>query len=150
MDEDRQYYSYEYIHKQTCILISLIEQSGIKFDYVAAVSRGGLIPGVTVSHHLGLPLVPIQWSTRDHSQQVHQSIVMEDLHAGSTVLLVDDINDSGRTFIELIDDWSYNDQCEGKLVTASLFQRYSTQCPSDFYSRLIQSDSWVVFPWEKY
>ncbi len=142
-------FSYDDIHRHTLSLIDKIVNPGVYIDYIAAVSRGGLVPGIIMSHHLGIPLIPVQWSTRDHTARNHDSVIAEDLASGSTILLVDDINDSGQTFIELIADWEYNDQCRGKLITATLFQRYSTQHPSNFYDKLIETDNWIQFPWEK-
>jgi hypoxanthine phosphoribosyltransferase len=142
-------FSYDDIHRHTLSLIDKIVNPGVYIDYIAAISRGGLVPGIIMSHHLGIPLIPVQWSTRDHTARNRDSVIAEDLASGSTILLVDDINDSGQTFIELIADWEYNDQCRGKLITATLFQRYSTQRPSNFYDRLIETDNWIQFPWEK-
>lgn len=150
MSEDRLYYSYEYIQHQTSLLIEKISVDHSSIDYIVGISRGGLVPGVYMSHHMGLPLVPVRWSTRDHSQRVSDLTIAEDLENGATLLLVDDINDSGKTFIELIEDWGYNIESEGQLITASVFQRYSTQLPSDYYSKMIQTDAWVVMPWEKH
>lgn len=148
--EDRLYYTYDYIHHHTLKLINAISEKHSSIDYIVGISRGGLVPAVTMSHHMGLPLIPVQWSTRDHSQRVHNLAIAEDLQGGATILLVDDINDSGKTFVELIEDWEYNSESEGRLITASIFQRYTTQMPSDFHSKMINSDAWVVMPWEKH
>lgn len=147
--EDKLYYSWDFVEFETLKLAEAIRSKDWNVAYIAAVSRGGLVPGVMMSHHLGLPLVPVQWSTRDHSEQTHYASISEDLWDGYNALLVDDINDSGRTFIELIEDWNYNSATEGKLYTASVFQRHSTKQPSDIYGKLITTDSWIVFPWEK-
>jgi hypoxanthine phosphoribosyltransferase len=96
-------------------------------------------------------LVPIEWSTRDSGIKNHRADIAEDLANGKDILLVDDINDTGRTFIELIDDWGYNEQLAGvlgTLTTATVFQRYNTQHPSNYHMVLIEDDSWIVFPWE--
>jgi hypoxanthine phosphoribosyltransferase len=149
MMEDKLYYTWEYLHRQTLDLADAILAEGPKFDYIAAISRGGLIPGVLMSHYMNLPLVPIEWSTRDHQQKTHYLNINEDIVNGKNILLVDDINDSGRTFIELLEDWEYSEGSEGRVVTAAVFERSTTQRPCDFYARLIQSNDWVVFPWEK-
>lgn len=122
--------------------------SGYKFDYIVAVSRGGLLPGVILSHKMGIPLYPVVWSTRDYDQRVYYGDIAEDLTLGKTILLVDDINDTGKTFLDLIDDWSYNKEY-GTLITATMYQRYTTKLPSHYYSVYIDNDAWVEFPWEK-
>lgn len=147
--QEKLYYTWEYIHRLTLNLADEILSRSYDIDYIAAVSRGGLIPGVLMSHYMDLPIVPIQWSTRDFGEQVHYGDVVEDIQAGKTILLVDDINDSGKTFIDILKDWEYTTECKGKVITASVFQRTSTTLPSDHHSKLITSQDWLVFPWEK-
>ena len=50
-------------------LVSKIKKSKVEFSYIVALSRGGLIPGVILSHKLGLKLVTISWSTRDSGEK---------------------------------------------------------------------------------
>ena len=118
-------------------------------DYVVAVSRGGLVPGVILSHLLNLPLEPIKWSTRDFAYQSDCIHIADDVRNGARVLLVDDINDSGKTFIDILSNWGYNSESKGKVVTASIFQRSTTAQSSDYYGKLIDNDDWVGFPWER-
>jgi len=141
------YVSYDQFHQHTILLSKKLKM--FEFDYIVGPSRGGLLPGVILSHELGIPFRPLLWSTRDHSQQTHDTIVVEDLKDGYSILLVDDINDTGRTFVELIEDWEYTNDCAGTLTIASVFQRYNTKNPSNYYQVLVESDSYIVFPWEK-
>jgi hypoxanthine phosphoribosyltransferase len=128
---------------------SLEDQTNhIKFDYIVGISRGGLVPAVMLSHRLNLPLVPITWSTRDFTKQEHNLSVAQDLWAGKNILLVDDINDSGKTFLDLVEDWKYTNESKGRLIKVSVLQRYTTTYPSDYFGKLIESDNWVLFPWE--
>jgi uncharacterized protein len=129
---------------------SVVKQlKGKKFDYIVGISRGGLVPAVMISHRLNLPLRPVVWSTRDHKQQVHDTTIIDDLRAGARFLLVDDINDSGETFSQLLADWGYpNADLPGTITTASLHQRQTTSHPSDVYAALLETDAWVCYPWE--
>lgn len=147
--ESKLYYTWEYIHRHALNLADDILQHKYSIDYIVAVSRGGLVPGVLLSHYMDLPLRPLLWSTRDSKDQVHDLTIAEDLNEGSTILLVDDINDSGKTFVEILKDWEYNTECKGRVITASVFQRSTTTLPSDHYSKLLTCQDWVVFPWEK-
>ena len=57
---------------------------------VVGISRGGLIPGVIVSHILNVPFEPVAWQTRDgYSQDAEK--VAENNHG--TTLFIDDICD---------------------------------------------------------
>lgn len=146
--EEKLYYTWEYIHRQTLLLVKMIQEKEVVADYIVGISRGGLIPAVLMSHHMGLPLKPLVWSTRDHLDQVHDLTIAEDLKEGKTILLVDDINDSGRTFTEVLTDWEYSEASAGKVITACIFERATTSRPSDFHAKTITINNWVVFPYE--
>lgn len=131
----------------------------VDYDYIIAPSRGGLVPGVILSHLSGKRLIPIVWSTRDHvnddlnrdkSNFIYR--IAYDIYNGSKVVLIDDINDTGETFKQLIPilqiRLQINPSDEGKLILTSLYQRYSTKHKSDYHAVTIHSDAWIVFPWE--
>lgn len=138
--------TYNEFHDLTINLANKLRN--IDFSYIVAPSRGGLLPGVILSHELKKEVVPIQWSTRDGTKKEHKENIVQDLKNGKTLLLVDDINDSGKSFIGLLKDWGIAEN-DGKVIKASILQRYSTKLPSDYYSKLINNDRWVYFPWEK-
>ena len=67
-----------------------------KFDpeVIVGISRGGLLPGVMMSHWMEKPFKPIKAALRDHPE-------WEDYLPRKTdkrVLIVDDVCDSGETF----------------------------------------------------
>jgi len=138
--------SYEEFHDHTLDLYEKVKH--LNLDYIVGPSRGGLLPGVILSHKMNVPLVPVEWSTRDHGIKVSRLDVADDLREGKNILLVDDINDTGKTLVDLIEDWSYNTESKGTLTTASVFQRYTTSKPSDHFQVLITDDTWLVFPYE--
>lgn len=144
--KDKIIITYDEFHNLTINLANQIRD--IDFSYIVAPSRGGLLPGVILSHELKKEVIPIQWSTRDGTKKEHKEGIVQDLKNGKTILLVDDINDSGKSFIGLLEDWGAN-QVSGKVITASILQRYSTKLPSDYYSKFIDNNKWVYFPWEK-
>ena len=72
-----------------------------KFDpqVIVGISRGGLTPGVMMSHWMQKPFKPIKTSLRDFPE-------WEDYLPKKTderVLIVDDICDSGETFQKISD-----------------------------------------------
>jgi hypoxanthine phosphoribosyltransferase len=141
------HYTYNQIHSLTAKLYLDVMHNNI--DYVVGINRGGLIPAVMLSHMLDKPLETINWSTRDFKRQEHNFSIARDLVDGKNILLVDDINDSGQTFLDLIEDWGYTDDSKGKLIKVTPLQRYTTKCPSEHYGELITVDNWVMFPWEQ-
>ncbi len=51
--------------KDTNEICALIEKDDFVPDVIVGISRGGLIPGVMISHKLNIPFKPVHASTRD-------------------------------------------------------------------------------------
>ena len=121
-------------------------------DLIVSINRGGLIAGVYISHALNLPHYPLHYQTRDGNNEMlfHKP---EGFDQDKNIMLVDDINDSGRTFKEVIAAW---DCCNlgpapvtRRVKTISLISRYNSEYNVDFSCRTLDNDNWVVFPWER-
>tara|TARA_Y100000817_G_scaffold241460_1_gene193358 strand:+ start:1376 stop:1690 length:315 start_codon:yes stop_codon:yes gene_type:complete len=66
---------------------------------IVGIARGGLTPGVMLSHWLNLPFKPIHASLRDFPHwETYLPKPTDD-----RILVVDDICDSGETFIKMSD-----------------------------------------------
>lgn len=118
---------------------------------VVGLLRGGLIPGVMLSHRLGVPLIPLQWQTRDNDQKIDPTpLVKEILNCSSheTCLIVDDIVDSGKTFQDINDYINLLQRhCNMRWIFATLIKK--TNLDFDVISGCdLNDDSWIVFPWE--
>jgi len=106
---------------------------------VVALGRGGFIPGVHLSHLLDVPLVPLMWQTRDGQVNEH---ITTDKHT----LIVDDINDSGQTLTEVVNNNTWN----GYLWTAVLVNKtHSSFTDVDYVGMLSDNGDWISFPWER-
>ena len=92
-------YPYNEYKKDLNKLVKQIEKSKIKYDYILGVERGGLIPAVHLSHRLGIPVKTLTWS----SILKDSSMVTYFLLRNKKLLLVDDIVDSGKTFLEIFE-----------------------------------------------
>lgn len=137
------------------ILVRKIKKSKVEFSYIVALSRGGLIPGVVLSHKLGLRLVPISWSTRDHEERESNCWVPEDINDGHKVLVVDDIIDSGEALKTLFEDWQSsvcNKLDYSNVYIASLIYNKDQSIVPEFYGTKIsrkKTPEWFQFWWEK-
>ncbi len=82
---------YYYSWKECLIDIQKIARqvslSDFNPDVIVGVSRGGLVPGVALSHWFQLPMVPIQTALRDFPTWVKYK--PEQAH--KKVLIVDDV-----------------------------------------------------------
>ena len=90
-------YTWEQQIEDTNLICEKIETDGFKPDVIVGISRGGLIPGVMISHKLNIPFKPVHASTRDFPHWENYLPKSND----SRVLIVDDICDSGETFERL-------------------------------------------------
>lgn len=135
-------------------LVRKIKRSKVKFSYIVALSRGGLIPGVVLSHRLGLRLVPISWSTRDHQERESNCWVPEDINNGHKVLVVDDIIDSGEALKTLFEDWQSsvcNKLDYSNVYIASLIYNKDQSIVPEYYGTKIsrkKTPEWFEFWWE--
>ena len=117
-------------------------------DAIVGLSRGGLTPGVMVSHWFKKPFKPVKSSLRDFPE-------WEDYLPRKTderVLIVDDICDSGETFDRIssfIKGRSREIQCDVRF--ASLWWNNEVDFEPHYYVREVAKDSsnlWIHFPWE--
>lgn len=122
---------------------------GLQFDTVVGVARGGLIPGVIMSHMTGLPFVSIAYSSTNGAgdDRNHQNALPD--VPGEQILIVDDICDTSLTLKEIVDHYV----SRGKIVYTAVLHykvRVEGKHIPDFYWKKIPEDSgWVVYPFER-
>jgi hypoxanthine phosphoribosyltransferase len=135
-------------------LVKKIQKSKVQYDYIVALSRGGLIPGVVLSHKLKLRLVPISWSTRDFQERETNCWIPEDVNKGCKILVVDDIIDSGESLETMFEDWNSsvngNLNCENIDVACLIYNKEQGIVPKYYASKILRSKNpeWIVFWWE--
>ena len=125
-----------------------------KFDpqVIVGLSRGGLTPGVMMSHWLQKPFKPVKAALRDFPE-------WEDYLPRKTderVLIVDDICDSGETFTRMssyIKGPRLNQPLElpTDVRFASLWWNNECDFEPHYYAQECAKDSegiWIHFPWE--
>ena len=112
-----------------------------QIDKVVGISRGGLIPGVMLSHWLGAGFEPLEWQTRDGEFQDKIKANGFNKNLKGTIF-VDDICDSGLTIQQIKDIVPHS-------RWAVLHQKADIEL--DFVGeRLHNYDKrWIVYPWEE-
>ena len=119
-----------------------------KFDpqVIVGLSRGGLTPGVMMSHWFQKPFKPVKSSLRDFPE-------WEDYLPKKTderVLIIDDICDSGETFQKISD--YIKERGDGVDVRfASLWWNNECDFEPHYYVQECAKDTegiWIHFPWE--
>jgi len=98
-----------------------IKKSGIEISAIKGLQRGGLIPAVMLSHLLGIPMT-------------------DNKVVSSSVLIVDDICDTGNTLKEY-------KQLNNPIAT--IHYKTSASLEPNFWFRIASEKEWVVYPWER-
>ena len=145
---DKEYYSIDNLNEDILSLISQVRSANLKIDIILSVNRGGCIPGVYLSHGLKLPHKVIDLQLRDGTN-IPDSNSLKNLKINSKkILIIDDINDTGSTFIHLNRIINANNT---KKYFACLINNIGSKFQVEFYGRSInkvEKPSWYVFPWE--
>jgi len=129
-----------------------LQRDGWRPDHIVGIGRGGLVPAVYLSHRTGISLLSVDYSSGVPS---FAEELMENLAAatreGRTILLVDDINDSGRTIEALRKSLLDHGAVAECARVAVLIDNVRSTARVDYRSRTIDRSSdkrWFVFPWE--
>ena len=145
---DKEYYSIDNLNTDILSIISQVRSANLKIDIILSVNRGGCIPGVYLSHGLKLPHKVIDLQLRD-GKNIPNSNSVKNLKINSKkILIIDDINDTGSTFIHLNRIINANNT---KKYFACLINNIGSKFQVEFYGRSInkvEKPSWYVFPWE--
>ena len=121
-----------------------------KFDpqVIVGLSRGGLVPGVMMSHWFQRPFKPVQAALRDFQEWENYLPRKTD----EKVLIVDDICDSGETF-EKISEYIHKNNSKCDVRYASLWWNNECKWEPNYYVPEMAKDSkqvWIHFPWENW
>lgn len=122
-----------------------------KPDRIVGIVRGGAIPGIMLSHMLGVPFVPITWCLRDNAETDRDlwKTIRSDAEHGTKTLVVEDIIDSGSTIRSL---WQWARKSEIDNIQVATLWYNTAQLPRpDYFARTIDrnvDDRWVIFPYE--
>ena len=113
---------------------------------IVGLARGGLVPAVILSHILDVKVFPVSYSSKKGEGEYKQYENTLPLIPFKTILLVDDIIDSGFTMKEVYDHY----YAQGHNVDiACLYWKEGAAIDPEYYWQDIPRDSsWIIFPWE--
>ncbi|MEM0246207.1 MAG: phosphoribosyltransferase family protein [Desulfurococcaceae archaeon] len=120
-----------------------------KPEVIVAIAKGGLVPARVLSDLLGVEEIGLVEAKFYRGVAIRgdkpfiKSLALPRIQ-GRSVLVVDDVVDSGRTIQLVIDTLAV--QAPKALKSAVLYLKpWSTYTPDYFYA---VANEWIVFPWE--
>ena len=138
------YYSYENFKKDTHLLLKNLQH----FDTIVGISRGGLTLSQAIAESLEIRDVQtIQTRLYDCDKKRECITIIDNtsLKEDSTVLIVDDIADSGETLKEVVEYFT----CKYptiKFKTVTLFYKKSSVYKPTYWVN--EATCWIEFFWE--
>ena len=118
-------------------------------NVIFSINRGGCVPGIYLSHRLNLKHKVIDIQLRDSNRSPDLKLVKQKIKRFDNILLVDDINDSGKTLKTIYDLNNHSKT----IYNATLIYNQESKFKTDFYGKMIkrsEDKNWYVFPWEEW
>ena len=119
-------------------------------SHVIGLARGGLIPATIMSYVLEKPLLNYGISSykgmkKTNKFHITQKVNLADLPRNASLLVVDDICDTGDTMKHITTKMSL---AGIKHTTACIYTKEKHKEWLDYYGMVVNDDKWIVFPWE--
>ena len=109
------WYNWHDVERMCHSLVNQMYAEGWRPDLIVGITRGGNVPATILSNMLDIKCDSIKVSFRDDDQSESVCWMAEDafgygsggslLEKRKNILLIDDINDTGRTFNWIKQDW---------------------------------------------
>lgn len=116
-------------------------------DCIVAPVRGGLCFGVVASHKLNVPLYPAHFSSKKgKGDDKNHANTLPDVGEAKTILLVDDIADSGHTLKEITEHY----ESKGHKVISAVFhfKEGAVHHPDLYFWRIPADSEFINYPYE--
>lgn len=142
--------SWDQIYDMLLELAKRVKDSGFKPDLIVGVCRGGWAPARVMSdllENMNTASIRIEFylapGVTARKPVISQTIMVP--VKGVNVLVVDDVADTGESLKVAVD---HLDVCGAKAIkTATLYYKPQSCLKPDFF--IIQTEQWVIFPWER-
>ena len=146
------YVPYEQFLEDVETLAGRLEAEGWRPTFLVGVGRGGLVPAAYLSHRLDIALLSVDHSSGEagFADELLGKLAKKS-RAGTRILIVDDINDSGGTIAYLRSAIERQGGIDDHVRVAVLINNIRSQAKVEYGARDIdrQTDKrWFVFPWE--
>lgn len=142
--------SLQEVYALTYQLARDIMKTNTRFDLVVAIARGGMLPGRLICDFLNigdLTSLQIRHYTQG-AQQLESADILDPVRRsleGRKVLLIDDVNDSGKTLHEAVNH--INAKNPSHLKTAVIHEKQNDLFRADFVAKRLDEWKWLIYQW---
>lgn len=138
--------SYDALHTAAITMVREARTLGW-IDAVVAPVRGGLMFGVIASHKLNVPMSAVAYSSKvGAGDDKNHENVLPMAEYGQTILLVDDIIDTGHTMKEIAEHYTSKGV---KVITAAFhFKEGAVFHPDLYFWRIPKDSEFIHYPYE--
>ena len=144
----KKYITWKKIETMTKSLILQMHKDQWQPQAVWGLLRGGLTPAILISQHYNIPMYSWHNTNRDH-ECFEYAPHWEGHWSKEKCLIVDDINDSGKT-IQSCQEYT---QQYAEVKYAVLQTKETSPAKIDYYAQHIDKskcNEWIVYPWEEW
>jgi len=142
--------SWDQIYDMLLELAKRVKDSGFRPDLIVGVCRGGWAPARVMSdllENMNTASIRIEFylapGVTARKPVISQAIMVP--VKGVNVLVVDDVADTGESLKVAVD---HLDVCGAKSIkTATVYYKPQSCLKPDFF--IIQTEQWIIFPWER-
>ena len=145
---DKLYYSYDDMVSNCRVIVREMAHDGYMPDVIIGPGRGAYPFGVMLSHYFEVPFEAFRWQTRDGAIEDSETLRhILSKYNDKTVLVVDDINDTGATLTKVSDYMMEMMLRPGQWRSAVLVNNLPSPFEPDYHCFEINKqdeDVWVV------
>ena len=151
---DKTYIRWDDFHRHCDITAGKVINSCPKFDYIIALSRGGVVPArimaeiIKPKKFLTLGLKLYDGCASGDNVEITQDIDSSEFDRHDKILIVDDISDKGTT-LKFAYSHMFRITGGAHLTTACPYIKTGTKFAPYHYCKEFSDHEWVVFPFEK-
>lgn len=135
------------LHSLTHRLAKKIQKKHQDIDVIVGIARGGLTISHLLSDFLQLPVASFTISSYKDLQRGELSEISYPIGDGllnKNILLLDDVSDTGKTFVRGIEH--LKELGAKHITTASVYIKPWTEFMPDYYAQSV--NDWIVFPFD--
>lgn len=142
--------SWESFHRLARDLALRIRASGFRPDMIVAIARGGVVPARVLCDYLDI--MDMTCVRIEHYRARHKAAEARVKHPlnvsidGRRILVVDDVSDTGDSFIAMLDHLA-DKGAPLEVRTCALQHKIVSKFVPDYYAREVTEWRWVTYPW---